>query len=179
MPIDPKKLAALQGAVKPPKGRRFGVEGADAKKPKKDVLEEGDPDDEGLDEEDDEFGEPDPSQVLPFLEQYAEEIQTCIDEVDQDTLIDPEMPLSADAVTILQEGALMLPPRLQRLLPNLADITFEDAGVLAAALVERQKFDDPETVAGWIFRIGQVLAGEYEEGGEDDLDEDDEDLEEP
>lgn len=169
MPIDTKKLAAMQGAVKPPapEGRRFGIKGKPKEaKAEKDILEEAD--EEGLE---DEVDEPNPAIVMPFLEQYADEIQACIDELDYDLLVDPEMELDQDNLAILQQGCLDLPPRLRRLLPNFIGIEYKDAGVMAAALVEQGKYDDAETLAGWIFRIGEALSRSPDDEEGEDLDE--------
>lgn len=172
MPIDPARLKKLAGSKTPPKSKRFGLPA------RPEVLEEPEVEDEDeevarenqvLENGDGEKGTPNPAAVIPFLEQYAEEVQACCDEIERDLLVDADMEMDDDSAQILQEGALMLPPRLQRLLPNFAGISFEDAGVIAAAMEDREKTEDPEAWAGWIFRIGQLLDGaDLEELGEED-----------
>jgi hypothetical protein len=168
MPIDKKKLAAVAGAVKPPKGKRFGLT---AKPPEDEAdLEEAEEDAEG------EGDRASPQAVIPFLEQYAGEVQACCDELDPDVLVDPELELSDSDAVMIQEGAAMLPPRLRKLLPNLKGIEYEDAGIIAAALVERGKYEDAEVLAGWIFRIGQLLE-DTEGAGLEETEEPDEEME--
>lgn len=183
MPIDPKRLTSLAGAVKPPaKGKRFGIEGAKAvpsKGAKLKSVSSAKPESsaEGDDEVEIETSEgkskttPNPQAVIPFLEQYAEEVQNCCDEVDYDVLTDPELEVSPDNAAILVQGASDLPPRLARLLENFNGITYDDAAIIASAMQDREKTDDADQWAGWIFRIGQLLSGEIEapapEGEED------------
>ena len=172
MPIDPARLKKLAGAKTKTQSKRFGLP------PRPEVMDEPEVEDDDeavaaenkvLENDDGEKGTPNPAAVIPFLEQYAEEVQACCDEIERDLLVDAEMEMDDESSQILQEGALMLPPRLQRLLPNFAGIEFEDAAVIADAMQDRGKTEDPEAWAGWIFRIGQLLDGaDLGELGEED-----------
>lgn len=175
MPIEPERLKKLAGSKTPPKGKRFGLSTKPKVLKEPEVAEDDDEEtreNEVLEKGDGEKGTKKPAAVIPFLEQYAQEVQLACDEVDYDLLVDPEAELDEESMQILQEGALMLPPRLQRLLPNLAGIEYEDAAVIAAALLDREKIEDDQQWAGWIFRIGQLLdVTDLKEGEEDEVEE--------
>jgi hypothetical protein len=110
-----------------------------------------------------------PGAAIPALEQYAKEIEASCDELDYDMLTDPDLEMTEDDIAILQEGVLMLPPRLLKVIENLAGIDIDGAQTIAAHLESEGMVDDAERVAGWIFRVGQLLdqSDPSEEGEEE------------
>lgn len=102
-------------------------------------------------------GATNPGAAIPALEQYSGEIEASCDELDYDMLTDPDLEMTDDDIAILQEGVLMLPPRLLKVIENLKGIDIDAAQTIAAHLESEGMVDDAERVAGWIFRVGQLL----------------------
>lgn len=107
-----------------------------------------------------------PGAAIHALEQYAQEIEASCDELDYDVLTDPDLEMAEDDIAILQEGVLMMPPRLLKVIENLAGIDIDAAQTIAAHLESEGMVEDAERVAGWIFRVGQLL--EQGEGTEEE-----------
>lgn len=119
--------------------------------------------------------------LAPLLEEYAEEIEDCCDELDGDMLVDSEVEIGPDDAQTLKDGFESLDRRLRREAEKaLAGVSSEQAEALAEALEERDLINDPERVAGWFFRIGAMLEGSKAPGDEAEVEEmpdDDEELE--
>jgi len=197
MPIDPKKLSAMAGAVRRPGAPSNLVAARKKKKMAAKPPEDDESDDETPEEgfasgESEETGpeedateeEPEgetpegeesdadeqaegnypppagganPGAAIPALEQYASEVEASCDELDYDMLVDPDLEMNDEDISILQEGVLMLPPRLLKVIENLKDIDWDAAQTIAAHLEEEGMIEDAERVTGWLFRVGQVL----------------------
>ena len=76
-----------------------------------------------------------------------------------EALEDPQHQLSDEDAEIMAEDLKQLPKRLARELRNCAEagISWDDAMKLAEHLEEAGDHDDPEMIAGWIFRAAQAL----------------------
>jgi hypothetical protein len=109
-----------------------------------------------------------PGAAIPALEQYSGEIEASCDELDYDMLTDPDLEMTDDDIAILQEGVLMLPPRLLKVIENLKGIDIDAATTIAEHLENEGMVDDAERVAGWIFRVGQLLDQGEEEAPEEE-----------
>lgn len=132
------------------------------------------PEGEEAEEAPEDDGEGKYAALLPLLEANAEEISECCDELDYDSLVDPEMEMTPEDGMILQEGYDMLPDDLRAALEEAApDISMDEASSLADNLASQELIEDPERFAGWLFRVGEMLGGGGEEGDEEDLDEED------
>jgi len=172
MPVDPKKLSAFAGGntaekkkKKPPAPTSHEEE--DEEDLDEDLEKEEEEPEPGMEDEIAEGNVPsgptNPGAVIPFFEQYADEIEACCDELDYDVLIDPELDMSEEDEVIMQEGAAMLPPRLAGNLWHLTDIDYDAALAIGKHLEEERMSQDAERTAGWIYRIGQLLAADSDE----------------
>ncbi len=193
MPVDPKKLKAFASKGKAAAEEDEELESDEELDEEDEDLEEGEEGlpEEDEEEEEEEPAEEDPAgteeeeaaetledeeaegnfptgptnpgAVIPFLEQYADEIEACCDELDYDVLLDPNLDMSEEDEVIMSEGALMLPPRLQANLWHLTDIDLEAALAIGKHLEEEKKSQDAARTGGWVYRIGQLLASEGED----------------
>lgn len=161
MAIDPKKLEAFAGKGKPPKGDDAG-----------DNLGEGD----GHTEPDNEVGEDVGGiekyvPLLQLLEEYQDDVEQCIDELDPETLLDVEADMAPEDQQIMKEGYESLDKRLKKELVKAADMGTEECTLIADHLYNEDKISDPEKLEGWLCRIAALLGGarppaEAPEGGE-------------
>lgn len=100
------------------------------------------------------------AELRPLLEEYAQEIEACCDEVDPDALRDPTAELAPQDMMILKQGVELLDPKLQMALQNAAQagITPEEAGNVGMHLEGEGLVVDGDRLAGWLFRVGQALS---------------------
>lgn len=158
MAIDSNKLAAFAGAEDK------------SSKSKKKVA-----DDEDADLQ--EYGDGRYGALIPLLEEHAEDILACADEIDTEALEDPESNLSDEDADILIESLELLPEELQvEAKAALGGISAEDATALAAHLERDNIIDDSDAdrFAGWLFRLGSLM--DSDQDTEDDAEDDDTEL---
>jgi len=126
------------------------------------------------------------AKLLVLMEEYMEEVVEASDEMDANVLTDPKAEMTPDDIGILVSGLATLDRRLTKALQESAKaIPMEVAEKMALHLLNEEMIEDADRVSGWLFRIGQHLAGisgGEEEGAspEDDTAEEDlaEDFEE-
>lgn len=145
MPLDPQQMKALTRKVKPESEETEADERAEGNVPPVRA------------------GKQNTAKLIPFLELYAAEIEALCDEVDYDTLADPELELTDSDAQIIQEGVLELPPRLLKGIEVLEGITIEDANTLGKHLEAEGDVEDGLRVGGLLFRVGQLLTDSPEE----------------
>jgi len=149
--IDPKKMASWAqggGGEGPKPGPEDANEGAEGDEPENEHEQEEEQEDEGGDK----------GELLACLEEFSEEVSQCCDELDGDALTDPEVELEGEDLQILQDGLNALPPKLKKCLQKSAsDMSFEEAQSIADHLGEEDKIEDPDRLAGWLYRVGQVV----------------------
>jgi len=134
-----------------------GEEGEDLEEEGAEEGEESDADEQAEGNYPPPAGGANPGAAIPALEQYASEVEAACDELDYDLLTDPELEMTDDDLSILQEGVLMLPPRFLKVIENLRAIDWDAAQTISAHLQEEGMIEDADKVAGWIFRVGQAL----------------------
>lgn len=156
--IDRKALRAFAGKdtedeKKPMKGNPGGGEG-------------------GGDEEAQEGGEGKFSQLLPMLEEHVQDVIDCADEVDPDVLTSLGEDLMDDDRESLQDAFNGLDGKLKKEMKSaLPDITEDQATELAEHLESEGMTDDPDKLAGLLFRWGQMFGKGQNEGGNEPGDE--------
>lgn len=161
--IDPKKLEAFAGGgSKPPKP-------APGEGGEEDLEEgEGEGGEEEGGEESKDFGP-----LVELIAEYKDDVEQCVDELDGQTLGDPQAELEPEDQAIFNEGFANLDESLKDAAADLlTGIEFEQAQELADMMDAQGVLEStPERVAGWLFRVGQKLAGDQPkdqgEGGED------------
>ena len=96
--------------------------------------------------------------LIPLLEASASDIEGMTDELDVDLLQDPEQEMDGENARLLHEGFESLPDELRSALEgSVGGMSMEDAIQLADHLHDEDMISDPQVVAGWLFRLGQVL----------------------
>lgn len=155
MAIDPKKLEAFAGG----KGGRGGPPpGDEGEKPPHD-------------EPDNEEGEQTQGiekfvPLMQLLEEFQDDVEQCIDELDGEALLDADAEMSPEDMQIMREGWDALDKRLKKeaakVLPQLSQ---EDAAQIADHLYAEDKVADPDKFEGWIMRVAALLGGGEGGGG--------------
>lgn len=167
--MDPKKLKAFAkgGGGDEEGGGGGGGEEHD------DEREEGEG--EGGEESEGRFKE-----LIPLLEENAEDIEEMADEVDPDSLTNPEAELTpedeqslTDQVDQLDEG---LANKMKEVLSG--GLSHDDAMKLADHLAEEEMIEDAGIVGGWLFRMAAVIQKGGGEGEEEEETEGEEETEE-
>lgn len=147
--IDPKKLEAFGGGSK----GRPAASGRGAPPPPEE--EHAEPDGEAGE---DVGGVQKYVPLLELLEEFQDDVEQCVDELDGDVLIDPEGELSPEDLQIMKEGWALLDQRLRKeMLKSLAGAPSEDCALIADHLYNEDKTDDPERLEGWLYRLGDWL----------------------
>jgi hypothetical protein len=147
MPIDPKKLAAYANGGK--KG------GAPEEPAEEEMVDDGDGDAPEVEENESGAGL---DELVKVMSEFAEDAEAACDELDASVLEDPDAELEEPEAQILEEGLANLPPKLKAALENYAaDISMEDAQSVADRLFEADAVQDPDRLAGWLYRVGQVV----------------------
>ena len=119
------------------------------------------------------------AKLLIMLEEYIDVVIEVSDEMDEGTLTDPKAELAPDDIGILVSGLASLDRRLSKELQASAKgLPIEVAEKMAAHLEGEGMIEDAERVAGWLFRVGQYLAGPAPEEGEGEESEEELDEEE-
>lgn len=148
--MDRSKLAAFAG--KPSDG------GGDEEDPK-DLDHDGEGVEEGGEGDMQEGGDGKFGALIPLLEQFADDVQTCADDVDPDCLSSTDEELSEDDSQALSDAYDGLDGKLKKEMKStLPEITMDKAAELAQHLSDESLIDDQDTFAGLLFRFGQVLA---------------------
>lgn len=127
-----------------------------------DMEDEGQEGNEGEEEseESDDFkegGEGRYGALIPVIEQYAQDIEACCDELDAEYLSDTSEDMPEDEKQILQEGYDILEDNLKDALDVVSGISQDDAAKLAQHLADEDIIQDEDRVAGWLVRIGQII----------------------
>jgi hypothetical protein len=110
------------------------------------------------------------------LQESAEDVADVSDEMDANVLADPMVPMEPDDVEILQSGFDGLDSNLKKELTACCaagGLSIEDARYIAQHLADMELVENPERIAGWLYRIGEMLGGktapsEEEEGAEEE-----------
>lgn len=155
--MDAKKLAAFanQGQPQLQKGQPGGG-GKPHQEPEHD---------EGAEHEEDE-GQPKFDHLKALLEQHAEDIEAAVEEMDPDLLSNYSEQLEAGDEQVLHESFGDLEDELKsEMEKTLKGVGYDDANELAEHLEGEGLVEDAHLVAGWLFRVGQMLE-EGHEGGE-------------
>ncbi len=127
-------------------------------------------------EETQEGGEGRFAALIPLLEASVDEIEASCDELDHDALMDPESEMDAQDEQMLKEGYDALPDELKKECAKvLENISKEDAEKLASHLADEDMIEDEERTAGWLQRVGKIVAGGEDEDEEAEDEGDDED----
>lgn len=163
MGVDPKKMAAWASKdngqeMKPQGGGGPGHGHAKHEDPEEgDDHEEHDDEEHGHEEEDEDSGKG-KGMLIAALEEFSDEAEQSADEVDGDDVTDPEAELSDEDHKILQDGYNALPPKLKKAIQrNAKDISMDEATEIAEHLHEEDKVEDPDRLAGWLYRVGQIV----------------------
>lgn len=141
-------------------------------------------DEGGLPEEGEEHAEPDAEAgeelgaaeayavLIDLLEEFSEEVQDCIDELDGEMLLDPEVDIEPADEQILTEGVAALDRRLQRqLAADLPGMPPEAIDAIGAHIEDEGHTADGGSLAGWLWRVQQVLFPEEDVAGDVGADE--------
>jgi hypothetical protein len=125
------------------------------------------------------------SKLISLLEENAEELEACCDELDPEQLASPDKPFDDDNYDIFMESFASMEDDLKdELVSALADgLTPEQADQLATHLEGENMIEDSERVANYLLHIARAIeAGaigmDEEEGGEAVPDEESEEDEE-
>lgn len=176
MAIDPNKMAAFaQQGPKPeadlsklnPGGGEKGAEGGGGEPSSEDMKEGG----QGK------FGS-----LIPLLEEQAEEIEACCDELDPEQLANPEEPFDDENHDIFVESFAELDDALKdALIEAFAEgLKPEEADELATHLEGEGMIEDTERVANYLRHVARAIedgeigadegemADDADEGGEDE-----------
>lgn len=171
MAIDPNKMAAFAGP-----------------KPGEEELDAIDDDIETADEhvDDVEVGRLDA--LLPFMEENAEALETCLEEL-SDAVSDIETPLSEEEDEILLQnvGEMLTPEMLSAAAESLGDLELEEFEPMVETIAALDLFEDPEAIASLLFHIGGLVdngllevsedeEGDEEPDGDEGLEEGDDEL---
>ena len=152
MAIDPSKLQA------------FAQHGGDH-----DEGEEGPPSSKGGGPESGEGGK-DYGPLEAALQEHADDVEQCVDELDPDALDNPDADMSPEDVEILKEGFEALDPGLKKEVERcVGGISFQDAQEIGEHLADAEHVEDGDRVGGWLYRLGEHVVH-----GDGDHDEDDE-----
>lgn len=154
MPIDPEQLQA------------FANDGEEMSP---------DSDDENMDE----GGEEKFSQLIPALEEAASQISECCDELDPDILVSEDVELGDADAEILWEGYDALPEEFQTVFEEVVGengLSMDESQSLANYLYQENMIEDPDVVAGWLYRVADMLAGEDSEDDDEEEESDEEDF---
>jgi hypothetical protein len=95
--------------------------------------------------------------LIPVIEQFAQDIEACCDELDTEYLTDTSEEMPEDEKQILQEGYDALEDNLKEALSVASGITPDDAMKLAQHLADEDIIEDDDRVAGWLVRLGQII----------------------
>jgi len=163
MAVDPNKMAQWAGgdAGQPPKGKPG--------KGSPPVDEEPDEELDGEEEQEEEETGEGNGALLAALEQHVDAVQECCDELDPAMLESPEEELDPQDRQILQEGFDALPEDLKQAIQKGGELSMDDAMAAADHLHEEDLIDNPDVVAGWLYRVSQLgsaNAAEEEPSGE-------------
>jgi hypothetical protein len=151
MGIDPKKLEAFaQG------GRKAGV-----KPPPPPVEDDMTDAAEEAKEGEGRFGK-----LLPLLEKFHEDVEAACDELDPEVLKDSGAEMPPEDQTILKDGFENLDGELVAAGNEelSGGISMDEAHGMANHLESEGMTEDPDRVAGWLFRLAQTLGG-ADDGG--------------
>jgi hypothetical protein len=130
------------------------------------------PEEEGNPEEGGQQGTERLANLILRLQESAEDVADVSDEMDAGVLADPMVPMESDDVEILQSGFDGLDSNLKKELTACCaagGLSIEDARYIAQHLADMELVENPERIAGWLYRIGEMLGGktapsEEEEG---------------
>jgi hypothetical protein len=133
------------------------------------------PEEEGNPEEGGQQGTERLANLILRLQESAEDVADVSDEMDAGVLADPMVPMESDDVEILQSGFDGLDSNLKKELTACCaagGLSIEDARYIAQHLADMELVENPERIAGWLYRIGEMLGGktapsEEEEGTEE------------
>ena len=118
--------------------------------------------------------------LIPKLEEHAEEIEACCDELPLESLLVPEEELSSEDEMIFYEGIDALPEDLLEVMATaLPGLEPEDAMRIAEHLEAESRITDAMRTAGYLIRVAAVIEEHAPApGGDDEFDDfgDDEDL---
>jgi hypothetical protein len=158
MAIDGKKLAAFAGGGGH-KGPTPSKEEKGEHHDEEDRAEHEGEHEEGHDDDMQEGGEGRFGKLIPLLEEFAEEVEACCDEIDGDLLVDMEAEMPSDEEQILKSGLHTLDKKLVKALSEAFDggISPEEATELAEHLANEEIVSDPDRVAGWLYRISHEV----------------------
>lgn len=116
--------------------------------------------------------------LIDLLEEFGEEVQECVDELDGQMLMDPELDIEPADEQILTEGLASLDRRLvKQLAVDLPGMPPEAIDAIGAHIEDEGHSADGGLLAGWLWRVQQV-AFPAEEAPEEGAPEADEDLDE-
>lgn len=113
--------------------------------------------------------------LIDLLEEFSEEVQECIDELDGEMLQDPDLDIEPADEQILQEGVTGLDRRLQKqLAADLPGMPPEAIDAIGAHVEDEGHTAEGALLAGWLWRVQQTLfpeegAGEGEEEGAEEF----------
>jgi hypothetical protein len=168
MAIDPTKMAAFAetGPKGPPAPKAAG--GPPAEEPKEDEKQPAD----GVDTK--KF-----KKFIELLEENAEELEACCDELNPEALLNVSDGLPDEDRDILLESFGALPDDLQdEMIATLTDIGEEDAAAVTSALEESGAVEDGERVHAYLIHVGKLIGdGDIAHGDDGDDDADDADNE--
>lgn len=113
--------------------------------------------------------------LIPQLIENIDDVMESADEVSQDALIDTSMDFAPEDAEALTTRIASLPRPLQNALRECAE-----AGALKTSTEDIAQMlagngsvdEEPERLAGWLYRVGEVLGGAEGEHPEPDGDED-------
>lgn len=162
-----KNLAKKQPAPPPGKDNHKGPRHEVADDDEDDEQEGGDDSDDDSDENDEskedagddfqEGGDGKYGHLIPIIEQHAQDVEACCDELDTEYLTDTSEDMPDDEKQILQEGVDALADDLKQALGVVSGISQEDAHKLASHLADEDIIEDEDRFAGWLVRVGQVV----------------------
>jgi hypothetical protein len=178
MAIKPDHMAAFvangeQGGPKPrreeinPGGKKGRVEipddddgdGLEDDEEDDDEEDDDEGDDEGDDDDTEEGGEGKFGALIPLLEEFADEIVDAASNLPPDAVEDPTFTIEPEDSEVLADDLAGMPKQLTKALRECAQqgVSWDDAMKLGDHLEAEGITDDPELIAGWVFRAAQAL----------------------
>jgi hypothetical protein len=107
------------------------------------------------------------SALITLITEFGDALEACCDELDPETLADPEMPMESDDLMILQEGYNGLDRKLQKELNAAMPFRQEEADQIAEELEASGAIEDADRVAGYLMRLNQLGQGHEEPDGDE------------
>lgn len=99
--------------------------------------------------------------LVMMLGRVGEDMIEFVDEVDQEVLDDPMLPLAPEDVEAIEESVSMLGPATRKALDDVAPLDPADALFVAQELSSQEMIDkgDIDRLASWLIRASQHSAG--------------------